>query len=80
MIDCQEILFDFQLVAKFLYEVWDKLEFSIAYSIIRQVCGQTLARVRVRTDINSSIIISLQQRKSTWPGSHVRWCYKPRVV
>ena len=33
--------------------------------VIRQVCGQTLARVRVRTDINSSIIISLQWRKGT---------------
>ena len=32
--------------------------------VIRQVCGQTLARVRVRTDIDSSIIISLQWRKS----------------
>ena len=28
--------------------------------VIRRVCGQTLARVRVRTDIDSSIIISLQ--------------------
>ena len=32
--------------------------------VIRQVCGQTLARVRIRTDVDSSIIISLQRRKS----------------
>ena len=38
---------------------------QIHLHVIRQVCGQTLARVRVRTDINSSIIISLQQRKGT---------------
>jgi len=34
-------------------------------NVIRQVYEQTLARVRVRTDKNSSIIISLQWRKGT---------------
>ena len=39
--------------------------------VIRQECGQTLARVRVsQTDI-VSIIISLQWMESMWPGSHV---------
>ena len=33
--------------------------------VIKQVCGQTLARVRFRADIDSSIIISLQWRKGT---------------
>jgi len=39
------------------------LLFVILTLVIRQVCRQTLARVRVKTDINSSIIISLQQKK-----------------
>ena len=34
-------------------------------SIIRRVYRQTLSRVRVRTDIDSSIIISLQWKKGT---------------
>ena len=38
-------------------------ECNMNYCVIRQVCGQTLARVRVRTDIDSNIIINLQQRK-----------------
>ena len=33
------------------------------YIVIRRECGQTLGRVRVRTDIGQQLIISLQQKR-----------------
>jgi len=44
--------------------VWKDLGSRRIESVIRQVCGQTLARVRVSQTKIVSIIISLQQMES----------------
>ena len=52
------------------------------FTIIRQVCGQTVG-LGLETEIrySSSYIISLwQEREGMWLGSHMTWCHRPRAV